>query len=402
MRKIITNSMLILTLALATNAYAKQTLVVWEDIDKAHGIQKAIEVFELENDCKVEIAQMPYVQHIPTMLENEKSGEQLPDIVMLPNDRLGDAATNGYIVPLDFMETEKDKYLTSAVNAFRYHDKVYAVPRSVETMVLYYNQDMLKYPYENFKDYVAFSKEQIKQGKYGVISKWDSFYYAYGFLAANGGYIFKDLGYGKLDPNNIGLNNEGTIKGLTYVKELVNTILPPSVLGDEGWGEVTKLFLEGKAAALISGPWELDGIAKSGLNYGVAPLGRLDNGKYFCPLLGYRAYAITKYSKQYDLAVKFLNTLNRTELALNRYDEIHEIPPLKEVMQMPIILNDDFASTVLTQAQNAHTMPSIPQMSVVWGPIDKAVSAAVTNKVSVKEALDTAVEEIKSAIAENY
>ena len=47
-------------------------------------------------------------------------------------------------------------------------------------------------------------------------------------------------------------------------------------------------------------------------------------------------------------------------------------------------------------------MPSIPQMSDVWGPIDKAVSTAVTNKVSVKEALDTAVEKIKSAIAENY
>ncbi|MCI5577071.1 MAG: hypothetical protein MR366_05890, partial [Succinivibrio sp.] len=83
MRKIITNSMLLLALAIGSNAYAKQTLVVWEDIDKAHGIQKAIEVFEQENDCKVEIAQMPYVQHIPTMLENEKSGDQLPDIVML-------------------------------------------------------------------------------------------------------------------------------------------------------------------------------------------------------------------------------------------------------------------------------------------------------------------------------
>ncbi|MEE0891493.1 MAG: hypothetical protein U0M61_06610 [Succinivibrio sp.] len=100
--------------------------------------------------------------------------------------------------------------------------------------------------------------------------------------------------------------------------------------------------------------------------------------------------------------MKFRNTLNRTELALSRYDEIHEIPPLKEVMQKPIILNDDFASTELTQVQNAHTMPSIPQMSDVWGPIDKAVSAAVTNKVGVKEALDTAVEEIKSAIFENY
>ena len=52
--------------------------------------------------------------------------------------------------------------------------------------------------------------------------------------------------------------------------------------------------------------------------------------------------------------MKFRNTLNRTELALSRYDEIHEIPPLKEVMQKPIILNDDFASTELTQAQNAH------------------------------------------------
>lgn len=79
------------------------------------------------------------------------------------------------------MQEDKDKYLLSGIKSFTYKDEIYACPRSVETMVIYYNQDLLKYPFEFMEDYYNFAKEIRAQGKYGIISKWDTLYYAYGF-----------------------------------------------------------------------------------------------------------------------------------------------------------------------------------------------------------------------------
>ena len=73
---------------------------------------------------------------------------------MQPADRLGDAAKNDFIIPLDFMEKDKARYLPSAITSLSYNNQIYAMPRSVETLVIYYNQDLLKYPFENFDDYI--------------------------------------------------------------------------------------------------------------------------------------------------------------------------------------------------------------------------------------------------------
>ena len=383
---------------LISNSYAKEKLIIWEDTGKAHGIEKAIKAFEKKYNCDIEVEQSEYVTHIPQMNEAHNQGKKTPDVIMLPADRLGDAAKNNWIIPLDFMQQDAQRYIPSAIHALTYNNKIYAMPRSVETMVIYYNQDLLKYPFENFSDYIEFSKAQKAKGQYGVIGKWDVFYFAYGFFAGYGGYIFKDIGNGKLDPSDIGLNNAGGVQGLEFVSKVVKQILPPSVIGDSGWSEVTNLFIQGKAAALISGPWELDNFAKSNLNYGVAPLGKLPNGQYFNPLLGYRAYAISSYSKNKDLASKFLQFINEGSYALTRYNEIHEIPPIKDIMDMPVIQNDDFANAVLTQALNATPMPTIPQMAAVWDPMNSALAEVIAGKKSAKEALDDAVEQIKDTI----
>lgn len=60
----------------------------------------------------------------------------------------------------------------------------------METMVVYYNQDLIKYPFRHFEDYYKLSKELKAKGNYGIIGKWDFIYFAYGFLKGYGGYIF--------------------------------------------------------------------------------------------------------------------------------------------------------------------------------------------------------------------
>lgn len=381
-----------------TGVNAKE-LVVWEDLNKDNGIAKAVEDFQKEYNCTVRVTNSDYVSHVNEYEKMLNSGtKNLPDILMLPADRLGASAQKGLIQPLRFMSSDSSLYLDKSIDAFTYNGQIYACPRSVETMVVFYNQDLLKYPLETMEDYYNFSAAKKMEGKWGVIGKWDFMYFIYGFIRGNGGYVFGKDGAGNYNPHDIGLNNAGAIKGLEYLNKFVQNVVPVSVLGPDGFGHINSLFTSGKAAAVITGPWEFNGYAKSGINYGVAPLPKLPNGNYMCPFLGFRGYVVSKSCKDRDLAEKFLRFINQEKYALNRYEQIQELPPLKAVFKNPLIENDDFANAIAVQAQNAEPMPSIPEMGSVWGPMDKAIGKVLSKKATAKDALDEAVAEIKASI----
>lgn len=77
---------------------------MWEDLGKAHGIEKAVAQFEKENNCKVILKDSDYVGHLTAYEKAVKDGSQIPDVVMLPADRVGSAAKDGLIAPLAFMK----------------------------------------------------------------------------------------------------------------------------------------------------------------------------------------------------------------------------------------------------------------------------------------------------------
>lgn len=386
------------SLFLSLNVAYASDLVVWEDLGKAHGIEKAVAQFEKENNCKVILKDSDYVGHLENYKKALKDGSQLPDVVMLPADRVGSAAKDGLISPLSFMKNEEQKYLQSSISAFTYKGDIYAVPRSMETMVVYYNQDLIKYPFEHFEDYYKLSKELKTQGKYGIIGKWDFIYFAYGFLKGYDAYLFGKNADGSLNPKDLGIATDNAVKATTYLAQVCKDILPTSVLGNDGFGEIENLFNTGKAAAVITGPWELETFAKSGINYGVAPLPRLPNGKFMTPFLGFRGYAITSKSTNKALAEKFLKFINQPKYALERYQAILELPPIHEILTNPLISNDDFANAIAVQALNAEPTPSIPEMALVWDPMNTAISDIVTGKASAENALNKAKKQILSAI----
>ncbi|MGN1281789.1 MAG: extracellular solute-binding protein [Succinivibrio sp.] len=373
-------------------------LTIWEDVGKTAGISKAVAEFEKDTGCKVRVVGSDYVTHITQYVENKKNGGQIPDILMLPADRVGDVASSGYIVPLSSMKQEQASYLSSAVKAFTYKNEIYAVPRSVETMVVYYNQDLLKYPYEHFEDYEKMSHELKKQGKYGLIGKWDYIYFAYGFIRGYNGYIFGENSDGSVNVKDVGLASPGAIEGAEFLSRISSQLLPKDVIGPDGFTKIEDYFTQGKAAAVITGPWELELIAKSGVNFGVAPLPKLPNGNSMCPFLGFRGYAITKDCKQKALAEKLLKYINKTSHALERYGVILELPPLHEVLDQPIIRNDDFANAIAVQAMTSEPTPSVPEMAKVWDPANKALFDVLSGKVSAKNAMVRAKNEIDRSI----
>ncbi|NLK85374.1 MAG: extracellular solute-binding protein [Aeromonadales bacterium] len=393
MRKQLSTLAIAFSVTCSVSSAFAEDLIVWEDEGKSRAIESATKDFERECNCKVTVKEVNSVNQISDVAKLAENGERIPDVFILLNDRLGEAVDKDLITPVNFMVNDEHKYMQKVVKAFKKDGSIYASPRSVESLVIYYNKDLIEYPSETLKQYEELGDKMKAVGKYGLIGKIDQFYFAYGFLAAYGAYVFGTDKNGNFNPDDVGLNNKGAVAGVEELSNYISAYLPKDVpFTDEGWGKADKYFKEGKAAAIINGPWALGDYASSGVNYGLAPLPKLSNGKTIHPFFGAKGYVISKASKNKDLAERYVKFINKAKYAQIRYMASAELPPLNEVLENPLITNDDFANAIANQVEDSDIMPYIPKMASVWTPMTDALYAIMHDHKDAKETLDRAID----------
>ncbi|MDM5125233.1 extracellular solute-binding protein [Aeromonas salmonicida] len=381
---------------------AEGELLVWEDIKKSNGIEDAIKAFEAQYKVKVKIQEMPYAQQIEKLRLDGPAGIG-PDVLVIPHDQVGGAVVQGLLSELKVDAKYMDSFTKPAVDAQTYEGKLYGIPKAVETIVLVYNKDILPKAPETFDDLIKVSKEQRPANKYGLLAKFDEIYYSYGVVAGMGGYIFGQNANGSLNVNDIGLANQGTIDAVTFLKSFyADGLFPAGIVGETGANAIDSLFTEKKAAAVITGPWAFKPYQDAGVNYGVAPLPTLPNGEHMRSFLGVKGYSVSTYSTQKELAQQFIEFINQPEYAKIRFEKTGEIPPVKSLIDDPVIKGDEKARAVAIQAGYAVPMPSVPEMQEVWTPSNSALQLSVTGKQDVKAALNGAVKTINMQIEANH
>ncbi|PWD65928.1 extracellular solute-binding protein [Pectobacterium parmentieri] len=381
---------------------ADKELLVWEDIKKSDGIADAIKAFEKQNNVKIKVLETPYAQQIEKLRLDGPAGIG-PDVIVMPHDQVGTAVVQGLIRELKLDQTFLSSFTKPALEAQTYNGKLYGVPKAVETTVLVYNKDLMPQPPEKFDDLFAFSKQQRAEGRYGLLAKFDEIYYAYGVIAGMGGYIFGQNSNGSPNVKDIGLDKQATIDAVNYIKKFyTDGLFPPGIVGETGANAIDSLFTEKKAAAVITGPWAFQPYKNAGVNYGVAPLPLLPNGEHPRSLLGVKGYSISTYSKNKDLAQKFIEFINQPEYAKVRFQLTGEIPPIAALVDDPLIKDDEKSRAVAIQSGYAVPMPSVPEMQEVWTPANSALQLSVTGKQDTKAALESAVKVIKMQIEANH
>ena len=377
-------------------------LLVWEDIKKSNGISDAIKAFEAKYNVKVKVQEMPYAQQIEKLRLDGPAGIG-PDVLVLPHDQVGTAVVQGLIAEIKSDPAYLATFTKPAVDAQTYEGKLYGIPKAVETIVMIYNKDLLPKAPEKFDDLVAFSKEQRKAGKYGLLAKFDEIYYSFGVVSGMGGYIFGQNGNGSLNVKDVGLANQGAVDAVKFLKSFyADGLFPAGIVGETGANAIDSLFTEKKAAAVITGPWAFQPYKDAGVNYGVAPLPVLPNGEHMRSFLGVKGYSVSTYSKQKEMAQKFIEFINGAEYAKIRFEKTGEIPPVKALIDDPLIKNDEKSRAVAIQAGYAIPMPSVPEMQEVWSPANSALQLGVTGKQDVKAALEAAVKNINMQIEANH
>lgn len=365
-------------------------------------MKESIADFEKENkDTKITLKTGDALTGLDNLSLDNQSGSA-PDVMMAPYDRVGSLGAEGQLSEVKYDDQQLDETTKALVTN---GGKVYGSPAVIESLVLYYNKDLLNEAPKTFKDLEALatdSKYAFKgeEGKTtAFLADWTNFYYTYGLLAGHGSYVFGDKG---TNPQDIGLDNTGAIEGINYAKTWYDK-WPQGMQDTESTANFIKTqFTEGKTAAIIDGPWQAESFKEAKINYGVATIPTLNNGKTYDTFAGGKAWVIPVASKNPELAQKFVDFLSNVDHQKKFYDKTNEIPAAKEARDYAVSKNDDLTTAVIQQFATSQPMPNISEMSTVWDPAKNMLFEAVSGKKEAKAAATDAVTLIKDTIAQKY
>ncbi|PLR78874.1 cyclodextrin-binding protein [Bacillus sp. V3-13] len=379
-----------------------EKLVVWEDTDKGIALEPAIASFEEKYGIAVEFQELGMADKIRDQLRLDGPAGNAPDVITLPHDQIGQVAIEGLIQEIKVDQSVIDTFTESSIAAQMFEGKLYGLPKATETPVFIYNKALMESAPKTMDEVYEFAKNFNQEGKYGFIAVWDDFYFAHGVMAGMGGYVFKEKD-GSLDPTNIGLNNEGAIKGAEYIQKWYSEgLFPNGIIGQSGGTTRDGLFNEGSIASMMNGPWAFQGAKDAGIDIGVAPMPKLPNGENMKTFMGVKGWHVTAFTDNAYWATKFVEHITNEENAKIRYELTQEIPPVKSLIDDPVIAENEGAKAVAEQSKYAVPMPNIPQIAEVWEPMASALQTIATGKSDVKAALDDAVKTIETNIESNH
>jgi len=381
---------------------AKEITLYVEDQYKAYA-ETVAKAYKEQSGTTVNIKSGDQMGGLDKLSLDNQSG-QAPDVMMAPYDRVGSLGTDGQLSEVKLSDgaktDDKTKSLVTAADG-----KVYGAPAVIESLVMYYNKDLVKEAPKTFADLENLAKDSKyafagEDGKTSAfLADWTNFYFAYGLLAGNGGYVFGQNGK---DAKDIGLANDGAIKGVEYAKTWYEK-WPKGMQDTEGAGNLIQTqFQEGKTAAIIDGPWKAQAFKDAKVNYGVATIPTLPNGKDYAAFGGGKAWIIPSSTKNLEAAQKFVDFLVSTEQQKAFYDKTNEIPANTEARSYAEGKNDELTTAVIKQFKNAQPMPNISQMSAVWDPAKTMLFEAVSGKKDAKTAANDAVTLIKETIKQKF
>lgn len=311
-----------------------------------------------------------------------------PDIMFgVPHDNLGTYQKANLLEPVPDGVIDKSKYSDTSINAVSINKQLYAVPLSVESLALIYNPDKVPTPPATMDDFIATAQ------KVGFKFEAKNLYYAYPFIAAYGGYIFKDNG-GQLDASQLGLDNAGAVKGFQMLQDFVQKyhFMTPDTTSDNAKAD----FKAGKIGMYISGSWDLGDLEAAKANYKIATLPTID-GKVPTTFLGVQAAFVNSKSKNKTEAWDLMKYLvNNTAKGIYE-NENHRLPAMNGTGLEATIASSKY-NMFNEQAKHAYPMPNIPEMQSVW-KINDSLPLLLTGKMTADAYAKKVTADVKQAIA---
>ena len=355
-------------------------LTIWHD--KEEGIAEALqnELDKLKPGIEVNLERKSGLTEALKLVGNDQRAA--PDMYFFAHDKMGVYAEMGILSPItDFISDEElTAFLPMTISAVTYKDTIYQLPIYFETLLFMYNKALMK------EENVPHTTEDLYQfmlsgagGRFGFLEQHSTAYYSAGWIHGFGGAIIDLDGRPLID-------TKETIEALEYRKKFVD-MMP----GESEYATVTTLFLEGRAASTINGPWLIPTIRQRGVDLGLAPMPLVSKtGLPLAPYSGIQGLHVLKVAADNpgkNAAIKeVLSLLLSPDIGVSIAMASGSAPALIECYDFYEIKNDEMVMMMRETAENAVPMPNIPEMDVMWVVLSNLLVDIFMRGVDVPEA----------------
>ncbi|WP_250278852.1 ABC transporter substrate-binding protein [[Clostridium] colinum] len=238
----------------------KLTVTIWDQGQEA-GLREILNEFTKETGIETELQVITWDSYW-TLLEAGASGGDMPDVFWMHSNQATKYMKNDILLDLTSMINESsilnvDKFKEDILDMYTYEGKIYAIPKDIDTIALWYNKTMfdeanIPYPDETWtwETFYDVAKKLTKEdgSQYGLAmnttNNQDGYY---NIIYSMGGSVISD------DKTKSEFNSENTVKAMNFVGEMIKTVMPPvNVMAETG---TDTLLSSGKIAMLTQGSW---------------------------------------------------------------------------------------------------------------------------------------------------
>ena len=281
-----------------------------------------------------------------------------PDMLITPNDSLGDQVRGGFFVDL----TGKiDDVLADTVDVAKagtmVDGKVYMVPEGLKAVAMYYDSKKVTTVPKTTDDLMSFVKGG---GKIGIIAP--DAYFAWGWYAAFGGKIFDDSN------KCAATATTGVADAMKYISDLKKA----GALVDSNYGKVNDAFKSGTIDIIFNGNWTLGDYRASRPDVAVAALPSGPGGDA-SPLVGVDGWYLNVGGTQQDLALGAAKQLAGPESQSVYVDQAGHVPASKSVA-----LVDPLTKSFADAMAKGFPRPQTKEFGNYWAPFGDAWTKVLT------------------------
>lgn len=282
--------------------------------EQPSAMEPVIAAFEAANPTiNVEYESVPFAQLNDILQTRLGSGDATPDVYTADQPRIAALVDRGFLLDItDQVDDITTSVLLSAIEASSVDGRLYALPVSTSTQVLYVNQDLLAQanltpPSADPTQRVTWEQLALDAAAaQGAGAEWgmmfDQVSRVYQILP-----LPESLGGGNgvsgddnLTPE---LTNDAWVEAMTYYGAVFADGLAPRGIAPE---QSPDLFANGQVAYFVGGPWWLPVFAGTeGLNFGIAAHPYFEGGEPVTPT-GAWSWGVNPASEHQAEAIKFI------------------------------------------------------------------------------------------------
>lgn len=258
--------------------------------------------FEKENpDIKVDFMHIPqnYFQKIHLLFASNTA----PDVIFINNQYLPIYANAGLLEEL----SQSDEFYPKTLKALSWKGKLYAIPRDVSNLVVFYNKNIfdekhVAYPKNNWtlNEYLETAKKLTSSNIFGTSFDENPLFYL-PYIMSNGGGILPDK-----------INTKETQDSINFYADLRKKYHVAPLKSESASATMGQMFLQGKLAMYVSGRWMVPKLREDAdFDWDIVKFPSGNSGSVVP--LDASGWAVSKSSKHKAEAKKLINYLSSKE-----------------------------------------------------------------------------------------